>query len=289
MMRILINFLAIALIVGGLAYHFAALKIFNTLVSKDAGTTLVAEAIAYGPDPRQRLDIYAPEGTNAGLPILLFVNGGSWNDGARGDYEFAGRAFAARGYLTITMDYRILPQNQFPAFVQDVALAIAWAQKEGEHYGGDPKRIFAVGHSAGAYNLSLAVLDKHYLREAGADPKALRAIATLAGPFDFLPLDTRVTIDTFGKVADPATTQPINYVSAEAPPFLLLTGTSDTTVYPKNSRSLAKRLGEVDAIVELKEYEGIGHAQLMLALAKPLRRKASPVYEDILDFFARQK
>lgn len=288
-MRILINFLAIALIVGGLAYHFAALKIFNTLVSKDAGTTLVAEAIAYGPDPRQRLDIYAPEGTNAGLPILLFVNGGSWNDGARGDYEFAGRAFAARGYLTITMDYRILPQNQFPAFVQDVALAIAWAQKEGEHYGGDPKRIFAVGHSAGAYNLSLAVLDKHYLREAGADPKALRAIATLAGPFDFLPLDTRVTIDTFGKVADPATTQPINYVSAEAPPFLLLTGTSDTTVYPKNSRSLAKRLGEVDAIVELKEYEGIGHAQLMLALAKPLRRKASPVYEDILDFFARQK
>ena len=289
MMRILINFLAIALIVCGLAYHFAALKIFNTLVSKDAGTTLLAEAIAYGPDLRQRLDIYAPEGTNAGLPILLFVNGGSWNDGARGDYEFAGRAFAARGYLTITMDYRILPQNQFPAFVQDVALAIAWAQKEGERYGGDPKRIFAVGHSAGAYNLSLAVLDKHYLREAGADPKALRAIATLAGPFDFLPLDTRVTIDTFGKVADPATTQPINYVSAEAPPFLLLTGTSDTTVYPKNSRSLAKRLGEVDAIVELKEYEGIGHAQLMLALAKPLRRKASPVYEDILDFFARQK
>jgi len=288
-MRILINFLAIALIVGGLAYHFAALKIFNALVSKDAGTTLVAGAITYGPDPRQRLDIYAPEGTKAGLPILLFVNGGSWNDGARGDYEFAGRAFAARGYLTITMDYRILPQNQFPAFVQDVALAIAWAQKEGERYGGDPRRIFAVGHSAGAYNLSLAVLDKHYLREAGADPQALRAIATLAGPFDFLPLDTRVTIDTFGKVADPATTQPINYVSAEAPPFLLLIGTSDTTVYPKNSRSLAKRLGEVGAIVELKEYEGMGHAQLMLALAKPLRKKASPVYEDILDFFARQK
>lgn len=288
-MRTLICFLALILIAGGLAYHFAALRIFNALVPKDAGTRLLAEAIAYGPDPRQRLDIYAPVDSAAGLPILLFVNGGSWKDGTRGDYEFAGRAFAAKGYLTLAMDYRLLPQHQFPAFVQDVALAIAWAQEEGARYGGDPKRIFAVGHSAGAYNLSLAVLDKHYLREAGADPKALRAIAALAGPFDFLPLDTRVTIDTFGKVADPATTQPINYVSAETPPFLLLTGTSDTTVYPKNSRSLAKRLEEAGAIVEIKEYEGIGHAQLMLALARPLRKKAYPVYEDILDFFTRQE
>ena len=287
-MRILINVLAIALIIGGLAYHFAALKIFNTLVAKDGGTTLLAEAVSYGPEPRQRLDIYAPEGTNAALPILLFVNGGSWNDGARGDYEFAGRAFAAKGYLTITMDYRLLPQNHFPDFVQDVAMAIAWAQKEAPRYGGDPNRIFAVGHSAGAYNLALAVLDKHYLKEAGADAKSLRAIATLAGPFDFLPLDTRVTIDTFGKVANPATTQPINYVSAEAPPFLLLTGTADTTVYPKNSRSLAKHLESVGAEVELKEYDGMGHAQIMLALAKPLRRKASPVYEDILHFFGKQ-
>ncbi len=288
-MRILINVLAIALIVGGLAYHLAALKIFNTLVSKDAGTILLAEDIAYGPDLRQRLDIYAPEGINAGLPILLFVNGGSWNEGSRSDYEFVGRAFAARGYLTITMDYRLLPKNQFPAFVRDVALAIAWAQKEGARFGGDPKKIFAVGHSAGAYNLALAVLDKHFLREAGADLKALRGIATLAGPFDFLPLDTRVTIDTFGKVAIPGTTQPINYVSPEAPPFLLLTGSADTTVYSKNSRSLEKHLREVGAAVEIKEYDGMGHAQIMLALAKPLRRKASPVYEDILDFFARQK
>ena len=177
-MRILINLLAIALIVGGLAYHFAALKIFNTLVSKDAGTMRLAEAIAYGPDPRQRLDVYAPQGAKAALPILLFVNGGSWNDGARGDYEFVGRAFAARGYLAITMDYRLLPQNQFPAFVQDVALAIAWAEKEGARFGGDPRRVFAAGHSAGAYNLALAVLDKQYLREAGADPAMLRGIAT---------------------------------------------------------------------------------------------------------------
>lgn len=288
MMRILISFLAVAVIIGGLTYHFAALKVFNALVSKDSGATLLAEAIAYGPDPRQRLDIYAPEGSKTGLPILLFVYGGSWKDGERGDYEFVGRAFAARGYLTINLDYRLLPHSQFPAFVEDVALAIAWAHKQGASFGGDPKRMLAVGHSAGAYNLALAVLNKHYLRDASVESGILLAIATLAGPFDFLPLDTRVTIDTFGKVAALGTTQPVNYVSASAPPFLILTGSADTTVYPRNSRSLARHLEDAGAAVELKEYEGMGHAAIMLALAKPLRKKESPVYEDILQFFARQ-
>ncbi|MGB8314163.1 MAG: alpha/beta hydrolase, partial [Aestuariivirga sp.] len=239
MMRNLLNVLALLLIIGGLAYHFAALRIFNALVPKDAGTLRVAGAVAYGPDPREKLDIYAPATAKGPLPILLFINGGSWNDGARGDYEFVGRAFAARGYLTLAMDYRLTPENPFPSFVQDAAMALAWAGKHGAEYGGDPTRIFAVGHSAGAYNLTLAILDEHYLRQAGADPAALRAVATLAGPFDFLPLDTRVTIDTFGKVADLAATQPINFARKNVPPFLLLTGTADTTVYPKNSRALA--------------------------------------------------
>ncbi len=289
MMRNLMNLLALVLIVGGLAYHFAALKIFNALVPKDAGTTRVAQSVAYGPDPRQRLDVYAPAGARGPLPILFFVNGGSWNDGARGDYEFAGRAFAAGGYLTLAMDYRLMPENPFPSFVQDIAIAMAWAQNHGAEFGGDPRRMFAVGHSAGAYNIALAVLDKHYLEVAGVDPAALRGIATLAGPFDFLPLDTRVTIDTFGKVADPAATQPINFANADAPPFLLLTGADDKTVFPRNSRALAKRLMEAGATVKLKEYSGVGHTGIMLALAKPLRKAATPVYEDILEFFAQQK
>ncbi|MGB8314801.1 MAG: prolyl oligopeptidase family serine peptidase, partial [Aestuariivirga sp.] len=89
-----------------------------------------------------------------------------------------------------------------------------------------------------------------------------------------------------GKVADLAATQPINFARKNVPPFLLLTGTADTTVYPKNSRALARRLEEVGADVTLKEYDGMGHTGIMLALAKPLRKAANPVYEDILQFFA---
>ena len=288
-MRSLMNVIALLLIIGGLAYHFAALRIFNALVPKDAGAMRLAKGVAYGPDPRQKLDIYAPSAAKGPLPILLFVNGGSWNDGARGNYEFAGRAFAARGYLTLAIDYRLMPESPFPSFVQDAALAIAWAEKHGAEHGGNPTRIFAVGHSAGAYNLTLAILDEHYLREAGADPTALRGIATLAGPFDFLPLDTRVTIDTFGNVSDLASTQPINFARKDVTPFLLLTGTADTTVFPKNSRALARRLEEAGADATLKEYDGMDHTGIMLALAKPLRKAANPVYEDILQFFAKQR
>ena len=272
---------------AGLAYHFATLKLFNALVPKDTYTELLGNDVAYGPDDRQKLDVYSPSHVTAQLPILLFVYGGSWKEGSRGDYEFAGRTFAARGYLTLVMDYRLSPDHPFPAFVEDVASAISWAEKEGPRFGGDPQRIFAVGHSAGAYNLALAILDRHYLEKAGVDPSALRAVATLAGPFDFLPLDTKATIATFGDVLDLATTQPINYARADAPPLLLLTGTDDTTVYPKNSRALEKALKERGALVELREYQGVGHVGILLALAKPFRSQTTPVIEDMIAFFAK--
>ena len=277
----------LSLLALALAYHFAALRVFNAVVPKDANAELVGEAVAYGPDARQKLDIYAPRNAGGPLPILLFVYGGSWKDGHRGGYEFVGRTFAGRGYLTLVMDYRLMPENRFPAFVQDVARAIAWVEKEVKRFGGDPGRIFAVGHSAGAYNLSMAILNQQYFNAAGVDPSPIRAVATLAGPFDFLPLDTKTTIETFGSEPDLILTQPITYARADAPPFLLMTGTVDTTVFPKNSRAMDKVLREKGATSELREYQGLGHVRILMAIAKPFRSQAMPVLEDILAFFAK--
>jgi acetyl esterase/lipase len=268
-------------------YHFAALKIFNALVPKDAGTTVVAQDVAYGPDAQQQLDVYAPANSAGGLPIVLFVHGGSWKDGDKNGYAFVGRSFAAKGYLTLVMNYRLMPEHRYPAFIEDVAAALAWAGREGKKYGGDASRIFAVGHSAGAYNLTMAVLSRSYLDAAGFDASTLRGAATMAGPFDFLPLDTKVTIATFGQEPDLAATQPVNYARRDAPPFLLLTGTEDTTVYPKNSRALYKRLHDIGGRVEFKEYSGLSHVGVLLALAKPFRRDDRPVLSDIVAFFRR--
>jgi acetyl esterase/lipase len=275
------------LMVGGLLFHFAALETFNALVPKDAGVARVARDVQYGSDPRQRYDIYRPE-VQGPLPLLVFVYGGSWASGDKGPYEFAARAFAAKGYVVVVPDYRLVPQNVYPDFVDDVALAIAAAQRDGARFGADTSRTYLVGHSAGAYNLTQAVLKREVLVRAGVDKVAIKAVATLAGPFDFLPLDVKSTRAAFGHLSGDALrdTQPIHHARADAPPFLILHGETDTTVRLRSPHALEKALREAGGDVTLKTYPGVSHVRILLALAKPLRDDP-PVLEDVVAFFAR--
>jgi acetyl esterase/lipase len=239
-MKKIITLFGILLVVGGLAYHFAALQIFDALVPKDESSIRWQTDMAYGPDARQKLDIYMPRQHNGPLPMVLFVHGGSWKEGNKNGYAFAGRALAAKGYMTLVINYRLHPKDRYPAFVEDVAMALRWAAENGQSLGGDPKRLFAMGHSAGAYNIAQAVLDENY---SAGRPK-LSGVITLAGPFDFLPLDSPITIEVFGKVPDLPATQPVNHARADAPPFLLLHGSADTTVFramPRHYRKLCKK------------------------------------------------
>src|SRR5689334_7408108 len=88
--------LAAALLAPALA-GCSAVSAFNAVVPLDPGSTRVAEGLAYGEDPRQKLDVYAPDGPRRRLPVVLFIYGGSWNSGDRGDYAFVGRALASQG------------------------------------------------------------------------------------------------------------------------------------------------------------------------------------------------
>jgi acetyl esterase/lipase len=272
------------LLIGGLLYHFAALKVFNFLVPKDQSSELVASNVAYGTDPDQTLYVFKPKQAQPNLPILMFVHGGSWQEGNAADYGFVGRAFAASGFLTFVVNYRKHPKYPYPSFVQDVATSLKWVHSNAGQYGGDAEKIFLVGHSAGAYDIALAVLDQRYLEEAGAKSSYVKGVATLAGPFDFLPLDSDITREVFGKISGLESTQPINFVRTDAPPFLILHGTADTTVYPKNAKSLFKHLTDVGASAKLIEYQGVSHVGILLDMAKPLRGNA-PVFDDIVKFF----
>lgn len=277
---------AIAFLVAilGLAYHFAALKIFNVFVAKDTGSQQISGLVQYGLDPAQSLFVFRPNGVATSLPVLIFVHGGSWEEDNAADYGFIGRAFAAQGYLTLVINYRARPHHTYPAFIEDVAQGVAWANQHAQQYGGNGDQIYLVGHSAGAYNVAQAVLDQHYFINAGANPGSVKAVATLAGPFDFLPLDSPITQATFGDVADLSSTQPINFAHRNAPPFLILHGSADATVYPKNAVSLSLHLQQAGAHPKLVEYKDISHTGILLALAKPLRGYA-PVLEDVLTFF----
>ena len=162
---------------------------FNAVIPADAPAGPVTTDVAYGPDPRQKLDIYAA-GPGGRSPTAVFVYGGSWDNGDRQSYSFVGRALAARGITTLVPDYRLVPQVRYPDFIVDVASALRWAEDNAASHGGNPRQIVLIGHSAGAYNAVMVALAPEIRAAAGYRMRGLRGVVGLAGPYDFLPLDT---------------------------------------------------------------------------------------------------
>ncbi len=241
--------------------------------------------IAYGDAPRHRLDVYLPKPAERPPAVVVFVHGGSWSDGNRGQYRFVGQELAARGYVAVVPEYRLHPDTRWPGFVEDTAAAVAWTVRHAGDLGGDRSRIFVMGHSAGAYNAAMVTVEAKWLAVHGVERTAIAGFIGLAGPYDFLPLQDRVTRTVFGHVPDPGSTQPALLADAGTPPALLLHGTDDDTVYPRNARSLAERLRAVGVAVELRLYPGVGHAGIVLALS-PLSRDDPPVASDLARFVA---
>ena len=133
--------------------------------------------IAYGALPRQKLDVYTPTvaAPPAGWPVVVFFYGGTWTSGERRDYKFMGEALAERGILAVVADYRLYPEVRYPEFLRDSALAVAWALDNATRLGGDPARVFVMGHSAGGYNAAMVALDPRWLAPTGHSAKELAA------------------------------------------------------------------------------------------------------------------
>lgn len=259
------------------------LSVFNLLAPRDRAALVVRHA-QYGQGKREALDCYSSRARNA--PVIVFFYGGSWSSGRKEEYGFVGRALASRGFVAVIPDYRLVPAVTFPDFIKDGAAAIAWTQRHIADYGGDPKRIVLTGHSAGAYNAMMLALNTEFLREAGADPSAIKGVAGIAGPYDFYPFNVKASIDAFGAAPDPHATQPISFVRADAPPLLLMHGDKDGLVRPRNMLSLAEKQTACGGKVETRLYPELNHVDSMLALSRPFRAKA-PVLDDITAFAAR--
>jgi acetyl esterase/lipase len=241
------------------------------------------DGVAYAAGPRHAMDIYLPAKGEGPAPVVVFFYGGSWRSGDRATYRFMGRSLAACGAITIIPDYRVWPETGFPGFLEDAAASVAAARATASQYGGDVSRLFLMGHSAGAYIAAMLALDPAYLAAAGVDQRtALAGVVGLSGPYDFLPLRDPVLEEIFAPVGP--RTQPITYAANARAPILLLTGASDTTVYPGNSERLAARVRETGGRADVKVYPGIGHIGLLAAFAAPLRFLA-PARTDVCRFF----
>ena len=232
----------------------------------------IAYARLPGVDPKLlSLDIYRPKsgsssGQQAALPVVIMIHGGGWRTGDKAN-ESQGRQkasfFTGRGFVYVSINYRLSPAVQHPAHVEDVARALAWISDHIASYGGDPKRIFLMGHSAGAHLAALVTTDEAYLNKLGKSPAMVSGVILLdsAGydiarnldDFSDGPLSRPLYENAFGR--DRQTwidASPIRYVTSEKslPPFLIFyTGKGSSETISKEFVQALQKAGVSSAAI----------------------------------------
>ena len=141
----------------------------------------VLRDIAYGTDPRQRLDIFLPPQPGLGdLPVLLFMHGGAWTHGTKDWCGFMAPPLVRQPAIFVSVGYRLIPTVSFPAPVKDCIVALRWIAEHIADYGGSPHRLFVGGHSAGGQIAALMALHKDWLAQGGLPSDAIKGCFCLA-------------------------------------------------------------------------------------------------------------
>lgn len=207
---------------------------------------------------RQVLDIYAPTAAK-GLPVVFWIHGGGWQTGDKANVQLKPQVFVEKGFVFVSTNHRLLPHVEMDAVIGDVAKSLGWVHKHIAEHGGDPQRIFVMGHSSGAQLAALLCTDDRYLKSEGVPFSVLRGCVPVDGDTYDIPAiietaETRRRVhgqpqakfghrEKFGN--DPAKHKDFSAVTHVAkdkgiPPFLIL----HVSDHPDNSAQ-AQRLGAV--------------------------------------------
>ena len=131
---------------------------------------------------RHVLDIYTPiEPAEKSLPVMFWIHGGGWQVGDKRDVALKPKALTARGFIFVSTNYRLLPEVEMGELIGDVAKSLGWVHRNIARYGGDPKRIFVGGHSAGAQLAALICIDDRYLKKEGVSFDVLKGCVPVDG------------------------------------------------------------------------------------------------------------
>ncbi|WP_201510261.1 alpha/beta hydrolase [Psychrobacter alimentarius] len=273
-----------ALAIGGVvlatqqAQALSALAVVNGITAN--GGVGVSKDILYGNEPLQDLDIYYPKPLTQAMkaesaitqtyPMVVFVHGGSWENGSKEEYAFVGQSLAQAGYVTAVINYRKAPEHVYPDYVKDTAQAIAWSHNNANSLHADPERMAVIGHSAGAFNAVAAIANEDFLAPYGMKPTDISAVIGIAGPYsyDFRKFDSATA---FGPNATPDQVMPDRQIKGKQPPYLLLTAEKDKIVYDTNAIKMTEALKAAGVTVDNGVIKGASHATSIGAMAPPLR------------------
>ncbi|QIF02643.1 alpha/beta hydrolase [Roseimicrobium sp. ORNL1] len=176
---------------------------------------------------RCKLDLYLPTKVK-NFPVVVWFHGGGLTGGqkAGGDTAKVIESWVKEGIAVASVNYRLSPKVKFPAYIEDGAAAVAWVQKNIASHGGDPRRVFIGGHSAGAYLSMMLGLDTKYLTAAGVEPTSIAGLLPVSGQtMTHFTVREERGLPKDDVIADEAA--PIHFVRKDAPPMLLLMGDKD--------------------------------------------------------------
>jgi acetyl esterase/lipase len=230
----------------------------------------VSRDVAYGDDPLQALDVYSPAAPGP-HPIVVMVHGGGWSRGDKSNpavVDAKSHDFVNHGYVFISANYRLVPQVTPVSQAEDLAAALAFVKAHATEYGGDPRRMVLMGHSAGAHLSALVATDPNYLRARGLEPASLSGVVLLDGAAYNLPegmqhagLESGLYEKAFGddqelwKRCSPT----LHVGEAPLPPFLIVhAGARETSRH--FSEQLAKAVTNAGGEASLLPVPDKGHA-----------------------------
>ncbi len=203
---------------------------FSELLARAPKQGRMVRDLPYGPDPRQVLDVFSPPSPPSdgrGAPVVLFMHGGAFvvGDKDRTPEIYANVCWylARNGVVGINMEYRLAPANKYPSGVEDVALAVQWAKANARAHGGDPSRIYLMGHSAGGAHVGCYAYDRSFHPPGGPGISGLVLVSSRVR------IDVRPDNPNANNVrayfgTDPAAMERgsvVNHVSADSVPTLV--------------------------------------------------------------------
>lgn len=249
---------------------------------------------------RQVLDVYSPAGAK-NLPVVFWIHGGGWQSGDKTSVQLKPQFFQERGFVFVSTNYRLLPHVEMGDIIRDIAQSIRWVHDHISEHGGDPKRLFVMGHSAGAQLAALISIDDRYLKAEGLSLSILKGCVPVDGDTYDVPAiietaETRRRVhgqpppkfghrEKFGN--DPAKHRDFSAVTHVAkdkhiPPFLILY----VADHPDNAAQ-AQRLGTVlksaEVPVTVFGAKDTNHTKINEHLGKP----DDPSTQALLDFLSQ--
>src|SRR6266571_1965489 len=140
-------------------------------------------------DPRQKVDIYAPEGAK-NLPVVFWIYGGGWQTGDRTNVQVKPQAFVDKGFVFVSTGYRLLTNVDMLTIFRDIAKSVRYVHDHIAEHGGDPSRLLVMGHSAGAQLAALICIDDRYLKTEGLSLAIIKGCGPVDGDTYFVPDNT---------------------------------------------------------------------------------------------------